>query len=411
MKDEGKGTALSVEDLRAEASSQAQRVRQKESDKSAPSGPTHEEKSAEPVGQSDGGDYAALLESARVRPTDEITEPPVCLSVETNGVQAVVGTAGNFSVIIGAAKVRKTFMTAAIAAAALNPDQPIMGCLRGHLQPDKPGVLVIDTEQGRYHVLKGVKRICLLCGLEKPKHLHTFALRQYDTRQRIEAIRYLIETTPGIGLVILDGARDIVFSINNEEEATATATMLLQLTEQYGIHLLTVLHTNKGANADARGHLGAELINKAETVIRVSKDPSDKGVSVVTPEHCRDRDFEPFAFSINEQGLPYRVDEVPGSSQSKTERAKKPTVDTMSREEWSHIIKRTFSIDPVQAYGALLTNIIEASEFVGLSLAKSRAEMFVARVTKEGYLTKSKARGQRHESYQINAEKLPNQLP
>lgn len=403
--DQDKDSPISEQELRAEATDQARRIREKEAAKKKEPTPEMVNEPADPATP----EIARLLDAARINPADTIAEPPTCLTIEANEAKAIIGTAGNFSVIIGAAKARKSFMTAAIVAAFLNTNQPVMGCLRGHLQIGKPGVLLIDTEQGRFHVLRGVKRICLLSGIDTPEHLHTYALRQYDTRQRIEAIRYVIENTPGIGLVVIDGARDIVFSINSEEEATATASLLLQLTEQYGIHLLTVLHTNKGANADARGHLGAELINKAETVMRVSKDPVDKAVSVVTPEHCRDRDFEPFAFSINEQELPYRIDEVPEASKP-AGRTKKSKSSDLKAEEVEAILRRVFANSEQLLYSQLRTGIIEASEHGGVTLAKSKAETLIVRVVTDGYLSKSKSPKQRYDHYQINADKLPSQL-
>lgn len=405
LQDQDKDSFINGEELFTEVTNQAQRIKQKEA---AKRNKLTSATASEPTA-SEMPEVVRLLDAARIDPSDDIAEPPICLAIETNGGQAIIGTAGNFGVIIGAAKARKSFMTAAIVAAFLNPDQAVMGCLRGYLQPGKPGILLIDTEQGRYHVLRGVKRICLLSGLEKPEHLHTYALRQYDTRQRLEAICYVIENTPNIGLVVIDGARDIVFSINSEEEATATASLLLRLTEQYGIHLLTVLHTNKGANADARGHLGAELINKAETVMRVSKDPSDKAVSVVTPEHCRDRDFEPFAFSIDVHGLPYSIDKMPEASKI-TGGSRNGKSKELKSEEIEAIIRRVFANSEPLPYSQLRTSIIEASQHGGVTLTKSKAETLIVRVVTDGYLTKSRSPKQRYVHYQINTDKLPVQV-
>ncbi len=55
---------------------------------------------------------------------------------------------------------------------------------------------------------------------------------------------------------------------------------------------------------NARGHIGTELNNKAETVLLVEKDKSNGDISKVSAMHIRAMDFEPFAFRINERALP-----------------------------------------------------------------------------------------------------------
>ena len=63
-----------------------------------------------------------------------------------------------------------------------------------------------------------------------------------------------------------------------------------------------MLHQNKG-DFNARGHIGTELINKAETTISVTPQKNED-VSKVEIEFCRNKAFEPFAFCVNDKGLP-----------------------------------------------------------------------------------------------------------
>lgn len=60
------------------------------------------------------------------------------------------------------------------------------------------------------------------------------------------------------------------------------------------------MHQNKGDN-NARGHIGTELVNKAETVLSVTKKNK---ISTVRPEFCRDIEPDEFSFMINELSLP-----------------------------------------------------------------------------------------------------------
>ena len=54
----------------------------------------------------------------------------------------------------------------------------------------------------------------------------------------------------------------------------------LKWTEDYNIHIVVVLHENPGSDK-ARGHIGTELMNKAETVIALEVDKYDENISTV----------------------------------------------------------------------------------------------------------------------------------
>ena len=116
-------------------------------------------------------------------------------------------------------------------------------------------------------------------------------------------IEYAISTTPGIGLVIIDGIRDLMYDINNATEATNVITRLMSWTDRYQIHIHTVLHQNK-ADDNVRGHIGTELNNKAETVLQIAKSIDDNSISEVTAPLIRSIDMEPMAFSVDDEGLP-----------------------------------------------------------------------------------------------------------
>ena len=110
-----------------------------------------------------------------------------------------------------------------------------------------------------------------------------------------------------MGLVIIDGIRDFLYDINSSSESTEVISKFMQWTDDKQIHIHTVLHQNKN-DEHARGHIGTELNNKAETILQVEVDKEDKAISVVEAVHIRDRDFEPFAFRINEDVLPELVE-------------------------------------------------------------------------------------------------------
>lgn len=232
----------------------------------------------------------------------EVIPPPqVALYINNE----ILGTLGNFSLITGKAKAKKSFLISMAVSSALTK-KLLHGILKGSLPNEQNEVLYFDTEQGKYHVQKAVKRICKQINIDEPTNLYAFYLRSLNPAERLQFIETEIYSNDKIGFVVIDGIKDLVISINDEAEATMIASKLLKWTEERDIHIVTVLHQNKGDN-NARGHIGTELINKAETVLSVTVVDNDKEVSIVEPQQCRNREPESFAFSIDENGLPFIV--------------------------------------------------------------------------------------------------------
>lgn len=247
-----------------------------------------------------------VLEKLEVRPTETILPPQKAWEQTQSGSTAILGTLGNFSLIIGKAKSRKSFFINIVLSVVLQFDI-LLNQFRGCLPPYQNIALYFDTEQSKYHVQLALKRICEQINVEIPDNLKTYHLRSKNPAERLEIIEYAIYNTPNLGFVVIDGVKDLVTSINDEAEATMIASKLLKWTEEKNIHIVTVLHQNKSDN-NARGHIGTELINKAETVLSVTKNEQDKDISIVEAQMCRNKEPEPFAFEINENGLPVLVE-------------------------------------------------------------------------------------------------------
>ena len=218
--------------------------------------------------------------------TKDVKAPETVLQIGENPTF----TRGNISCISGKAKSRKSFLIALFA---------------GDLIKESCKVLLIDTEQGTYHITKSAQRILQLADIslfEKSNNLIVLTLREKDTKARRElteqAIKYY---TPDI--VFIDGIRDLIYSINDEHEATEIINLLMRLSSEQNTHICSVLHENKGDN-NTRGHIGTELMNKSETIISVTKDGD---LSKVEPKYCRNIDFETFYFRINENSLPEKA--------------------------------------------------------------------------------------------------------
>lgn len=241
---------------------------------------------------------------ARLLVTDVFDAPPVILRVG----DSIVGTLGNFSASTGKAKSKKTFNICAIVAAAMTGGTVLN--YSASLPPEKCGILYVDTEQSKFHCKRVLSRILRLAGLSADVHpagLEFLCLRGFATKDRLKKIEEAIYDLDGLGLVVIDGIRDLAHDINSPGESTDLITKLMQWTDERKIHIHTVLHLNKGDD-NTRGHLGTELNNKAETVLQITKDDFDRDISFVAAMHIRDLDFEPFAFRINDDALPELVE-------------------------------------------------------------------------------------------------------
>ena len=242
----------------------------------------------------------AYLNQGEIKASDKPQVPPQILWVG----DCTIATFGNFSASTGKAKSKKTFNISAMVAAAIT-NSTILN-YRASLPEGKRKILYFDTEQSRYHCHNVVTRIYRLANLSmkrEDKRIKFFGLREFTPTLRIALIDYALRTIDGVGLVIIDGLRDLMYDINNAKESTDVMTMLMAWTSKYDLHIHCVLHLNKNDN-NTRGHIGTELENKAETVLVISKNKQDANISEVRPMHMRDKEFSSFAFHIDSNSLP-----------------------------------------------------------------------------------------------------------
>lgn len=258
------------------------------------------------TGYEDEIDWGGVLKECRVHPTEELNDEEVCIWIKDEIKPIEFGTLGNISVISGKAKSKKSFTTNLMVAAAIKNGSFNAGPFNMVLPENKKRILIFDTEQGRRRGLRALKRVCKMAGVEIPSNLEYFDLRKFNPLERLEIINYALnEGNPkkDIGLVIIDGCRDLLNDFNSIPESNELITKFMRWSEINMLHISTIIHQNKG-NEFAKGHLGTELVNKCETHISVEVDKKDKSISIVSPEHTRDISFNPFAFQVNDEGLP-----------------------------------------------------------------------------------------------------------
>lgn len=291
-----------------------------------------------------------LLERDRILLSDNYEQSPVAISIINNGEVSTFGTLGNFSLVKGKAKSKKTFLMCLMLAASISKKP---GMIKSELPENKRRVILFDTEQSRFHVLQRLKAINKLAQ-GASDNIEVYSLRGNIPSERLKEIEFRLTEknhNNDIGLVVIDGIRDLIHDINDPKEATLIATKLLQWTALTNCHIITVLHENKGDN-HARGHVGTELVNKAETVVSVIVD-KDKDVSIVEAEFTREKDFPNFYFKIID-GLPVVVEDydpnpafTPASISDEKHREKLKTVfikPELTREELEEEIKKVWVV-------------------------------------------------------------------
>ena len=315
-------------------------------------------------------DYENIWKASLIHVTDEFSLPPVVLQAG----EAIIGTLGNFSVSTGKAKAKKTFNVSAIVAAALVNGQVLE--YQASFPESKRTILYFDTEQSPYHCQLVMQRILKLAKLpidKEPQNLKFSHLRAIaDPNERREIIRYAIYNTPNVGLVVIDGIRDLMLDINNSTEATKLVGDLMQWTSEQNIHIQTVLHLNKGDD-NARGHIGTELNNKAETVLQITKDNTMPERSIVAPSIIRSKPFEKFAFRLKEMEDEVCVPEI---DQTYTDNDHKPhrfSYQELSDNEHRNALNQVFSSSEVLPYGELIVVLKEVyAEIVGQSYGQTK---------------------------------------
>jgi hypothetical protein len=301
------------------------------------------------------GVFKKFLSHIRIKATDEYCNPPAVVSVR----DVVIATEGNFSASVGKPKSRKTYNVCAITAAMLS-DKEVL-CYKAHLPENKPRVLYVDTEQSHVHCLRVLKRIIKMAGIsddEADERVLFVMLREFSPQERRDIIDKILETDATIGFVVIDGIRDLLNDINSPTESVEIINDLLRWTQVYNIHIHTVLHTNKNDD-NTRGHVGSELNNKAETVMRVTKSLQNPTISEVRPMITRDQEFESFVFRINKEGVPELASGVSTVVEDKVKLA------DISAIEHKKVLDRVFKESATFVYGALVNSLQQEYARVG----------------------------------------------
>lgn len=323
-----------------------------------------------------------LLSSSLIYANEEYHTPPQIIWVDKSSI----ATLGNFSASTGKAKSKKTFNVSALVAAALANSRVLN--YKAHLPENKRKILYIDTEQSHFHCHIVMKRILRLANLpenENCANLKFYGLREFSPAIRLLLIDRALHRDTGYGLVIIDGIRDLMLDINNPSESVTVINKLMQWSSVYNLHIHCVLHLNKGDD-NVRGHIGTELSNKAETVLVINKSSLDSDVSEVRPLNIRDKEFKPFAFRINGEGIPEPTKNY--TIENGSVKRGHITIADITMEQHRDALLIAFEGKAISGYENVLTALNQGYAKVGFSRGRTTMYKLFATLVEKGMLVK-----------------------
>ena len=209
---------------------------------------------------------------------------------------------GDIQAIKAHAKEGKTMLTSIFVSALLGTEKSTELDVRG--REENLSILYFDTEQHPRNTKRIMLRINAMRGVAANtpiEGISFFAIRELSIQHRINFILDKIKTHhPDV--VIIDGIRDMVQSINDEAECNNIIQLLTSIAMYENIAILCVLHKNKNKLDDTmRGHLGAELENKSSSIWEVSRNGN---IVTVDETHARNEPTEKWQFKIGASGIP-----------------------------------------------------------------------------------------------------------
>lgn len=299
-----------------------------------------------------GGDpRIIMLEELRqylLDPREDYPEPYHML--EYNGVP--FSKVGGLAAITGQKKNGKSFVLTMLMAALLgcNSDRT-KKYLPGLVVPERtieylghlPKVLYVDTEMEKLSSAKVLRRVHWLCDWDMKAPNDRFNVLWLKNvpkdatitayMKRYELIKMAVEVLEP-DVIFIDGIRDIVKSINDENIGTQILDELGSMAEERNMSIWCALHQNPKQNSDGedskmRGWIGTELGNKVSDSLVSVKTKTQAGVTFTVKQlDARDKDLEDWKFEVNDDAGNLGIPRIIGSGTNISSKSKEqPSCD------------------------------------------------------------------------------------
>ena len=111
------------------------------------------------------------------------------------------------------------------------------------------------------------------------------------------------------------------------------------------------------------------MSNKAETVLVISKCNENPSVSEVHALHIREKEFKPFAFTVDDNGLPVIAE---GHTFGDTQKPRQRTsFMELSIEQHREALSAAFDGKPIRGFENVLQRLIASYENIGFKRGRS----------------------------------------
>lgn len=329
-----------------------------------------------------------------------IDYPEPYYMLEYNGVP--FSTIGGIQAMSGQKKNGKSFVFSMLMAAILGGDPErtrVPTFLPGLKVPERtieylghePRVLYVDTEMEKLNTAKVLRRVHWLCGWDMKIPQDRFNILWLKTmpkddkkpayRQRFDLIREGIDLLEP-DIVFIDGLRDLLASINDEETATRILDYLSSEAEERHMCIWNALHQNPKANSDGedtkmRGWTGTELGNKVSDTLVSIKSKTASGVTFTVKQvDARGKDMEDWKFEITDDAGSLGIPRIISNGSAVPSTPKEVQPDTLED------IKRWIDAARYQYEWPMSQNDIKAKVFGDIgkqkNSSKQKADMKIA---------------------------------
>lgn len=271
-------------------------------------------------------------------PREDYPEPYYMF--EYNGVP--FSTVGGIQAMSGQKKNGKSFVFTMLMAAALRGDPKLSKVpefLPGLVVPERtieylghePRVLYVDTEMERLNTAKVLRRVYWLCGWDRylpQDRFNVLWLKNMPKddplpvyKQRFEQIKEALDLLQP-DIVFIDGLRDLLQSINDEETAINILEYLSSEAEERRMCIWNALHQNPKANSvgedvKMRGWTGTELGNKvSDTLVSVKNKTASSVTFTVKQVDARGKDMEDWKFVVTDDAGRLGIPKIIGNGKA-----------------------------------------------------------------------------------------------
>jgi len=296
-------------------------------------------------------------------PREDYPEPYYML--EYNGVP--FSTIGGIQAISGQKKNGKSFVLTQLMAAILgNGAERTLRFLPGLKVPERtieylghePRVLYVDTEMEKLNSAKVLRRVHWLCEWDMKQPNERFSVlwlknmphdeAEQAHKRRWRLIRTAIETTSP-DIVFIDGIRDLLSSINDEQTAVEILSQMSTMAEERRMCIWNALHQNPRMNSDGedskmRGWAGTELGNKVSDTFISIKSKTANGVTfTVKQQDARGKDVDDWKYEITDDAGSLGIPRIISSGSNLPSKSKEQEGDNIEDiKRWIREAENTY---------------------------------------------------------------------